>query len=626
MNKKQSNTSTSSSNKKLLFLFILANIWGIFYIIWRAMYTISYRTDKVTLIWSILLLSAEIFSLVIFTSFSLAVIKKDKNVLQKCELDLNNKELPSVDIFLCSLNEEEDILRQSLTACQNINYPNKKVYLLDDGKRPEMFDLTQEIGCNYITRDNNKGYKAGNINNAVKQTNGEFIVIFDADHVPVTSFISEIICHFDNEKVSLIQTPQHFFDLDPFQKNLFLERHINNEQELFYRIIEPGLANYGATICGGTNFIIRREHLEEAGGFPENTITEDFALSFKLASKGYKILYYNKPLATGKSTSTFREYIKQRSRWAKGNIQVIFNPLNLKYILKLSPMQAFFSVMGVTYFFYCFPRLIFILAPAFFLLFDLMPVHIVFYQIVLFQLVYFSLKVGFFILTSGRYRNFLFTDVYETATSPFMAGEILKLILIPPFIVKQKFFVTNKSSVNESYNLNLKYFIPIFIIFLMLVLATLKGVNDLSIRPEDTGAILVNIFWNTFNLILIIYALRVTIDRSETRRHVRIPARHQVEITNTHYNKAYRAITLNISETGALLISDILIPLEFFIESEMILPNNEKYLIEHIETIERDEEGYYLYRVKLKAAIEKTKDYWGLVDVMYSNSDFWDNK
>lgn len=302
-------------NKRLLVLLIVANLWGIVYILWRAVYTVNYLGDIYSLTWSILLLLAEIFSMVIFISFSLAVSRKDDYELPHCPVIPPDK-LPGVDIFVCSLNETEEILKPTLMAALNIDYPNKKVYLLDDGKRPEMFELTKKLGCNYITRETNKGYKAGNINNALKQTSGEIVIIFDADHIPVSTFIKDIICNFSDPKVALIQTPQHFFNLDPFQKNLGLQEYITNEQDLFYRVIEPGLATYNATICGGTNFFFRRQYVEKAGGFPEDTLTEDFAMGLKLETMGYKILYYNRPVATGKSTETFGEFIKQRSRWA----------------------------------------------------------------------------------------------------------------------------------------------------------------------------------------------------------------------------------------------------------------------------------------------------------------------
>lgn len=605
-------------NKKLLVLFIIANIWGCFYIFWRAFYTINYLNDFYSVFWSVLLLVAESFSMIVFICFSLAVIRKDDYVLPGQEHEtLMHDELPSIDIFVCSLNEEEEIVKPTLRAALNIDYPNKKVYLLDDGRRPHMFELAKKLGCYYVTRDNNIGYKAGNINNALKHSNGELILVLDADHVPVSTILKELVGNFKEENVALIQTPQHFFNLDPFQKNLHFEKYVTNEQDLFYRVIEPGLSCWNATICGGTNFIVTRKHLEEAGGFPEDTLTEDFALSLILESKGYKILYYNKPLCSGKSTETFEEYIKQRSRWARGNLSSVFSFGNLKYLLKLNPIQIFFKVTGVSYFFYPFARLVFIFSPIVFIFFGLISVAAVIYQLVFFQISYFILKVMFFVFTARKYRNFLFTDVYESATSPFLALELIKFFLVPPFIKKPKFVVSDKKSIYEKIPFNIKYFLPLLIITAILFCGEVKAIYDLYNDPVSPGGIAVNIFWNTFNLLVMVYALRVTFDRPEFRRNVRIPVRHEVTIFNNK-GQHYNAYTVNMSQGGALLTSRDYIPEEFLADCRIKFPECEEMKLEYIETISTKNE--FLYRIKFDSLEEED----GFIKSMFNNSNAWD--
>lgn len=611
-------------NKNLLILLIVANVWGIAYITWRTVYTVNYLGDIYSLSWSILLLLAEIFSMMIFISFSLAASRKEDYQLPHCPVKPIEK-MPSIDIFVCSLNEEEEIVKPTLMAALNIDYPNKKVYLLDDGRRAEMFELTKKLGCNYITRQTNKGFKAGNINNALKQTNGEIVIIFDADHIPVSTFIKDIVCNFSDPDVALIQTPQHFFNLDPFQKNLGFQKYVTNEQDLFYRVIEPGLATYNATVCGGTNFFFRRQYVEKAGGFPEDTITEDFALGLKLEIMGYKILYYNKPVATGKSTETFGEYIKQRSRWARGNLSVIFNFDNFKNLLKLNFLQIFFKISGVSYFFYPFARLIFILSPAMFILFDLITVNAIIYQIATFQVFYFIFKIWFFIITSGRYRHFLFTDVYETATSPFLAKDIAEMFLIPSFIKKQKFLVTDKSDSDKPSSIDLKFFLPVFLLFLFLLFTESSAIWKINFTEADPGPLAVNIFWNTYNLIIMMYALRVVIDRKEKRESLRIPVRQEVVIINENKEK-FTAHTVNISQTGALLISIQKIPEGFLTGAHIILPGCEEMGLELVEKNEQDNQN--LYQVKFNSLCKDDICYWNqdvcLIDNIYKNSDEWE--
>lgn len=628
---------------KLSALMFLALTFGLFYIFWRSFYTLNFNNGYFSTIWSFVLLSAEAYSLLIFVSFSLAVAKNANTIISSPKelykpfyyLD----EWPTVDVFVTSYNESIDIVKDTLIACMKMDYPNKRVYLLDDGRRAKMLELTKELGCNYITRNNNKGYKAGNLNNALKQTDGEIIVIFDADHVPVSTFLKETVGFFENEKLALLQTPQYFLNLDPFQKNLNLERHISNEQELFYKVIEPGLAEYDSTICGGTNFLARRKYVEEAGYFPENTITEDFALSLRLQSLGYKVSYYNKPLATGLSVETFSDYIKQRSRWAKGNIQAILDPTNYKNLFKLKPLQFFFNFMGAFYFLYSFPRMIFILSPILFILCGVMPVKAVVYQIAIFQSTYFAFKILFFQFTAGRYRHFLFTDVYESATSLFMSIDLLKMFLIPNFILKQKFIVTNKS--NIKYQKEYLYYIPLFILASLVIITILKGFYFLFISKEfNPGSVWVNIFWSVYNLAAILFAIKVTTNKPEIRKHIRVPVKTKVKLYN---EKGYVHIlnTVNISKTGALLINKDPIQENFFVDSYLVFPGcgiknlhskqktqtateSPGYKVELIATYKKGKQ--YYYRIKLDECPHKQCSIYEncKIENMFMNSNNWD--
>jgi cellulose synthase (UDP-forming) len=373
-----------------IFLFFSAVlIIGVSYVTWRWMYTLNLYTSSLTTFWSYTLCIAEILTLIVFTNFGLILFKANqlektgpdnklqqdysKDVFRDGELITFKNYCPSVDIFICTLNETADMLSTTISACKNINYPNHKVYILDDGRREEIKKLTQMLGCNYITRTTNKGFKAGNINNALEQTDGEIVVIFDADHIPASTFLKETIYNFIDEKVALVQTPQHFCNPDAFQKNLEMSEFLANEQDLFYRIIEPSLNEFDSVFCGGTNILIRRKHLESVGNFPENTITEDSLLGLEFHAAGYKVVYYNRPISVGLAASSFEEYIKQRCRWAKGNVQIITNPSNWKYYLKLNMTQAFFYLSGVLYFFTPIARLVYLCAPLLFLFFDVSP-------------------------------------------------------------------------------------------------------------------------------------------------------------------------------------------------------------------------------------------------------------
>ena len=114
------------------------------------------------------------------------------------------------------------------------------ILLLDDGRRPEIAELCRRLGVNYIDREDNRGAKAGNLNNALGRTSADFVATFDADHVPVSSFLAETLGHFRDARVAQVQSAHHFFNPDLFQDRLRSQEYIANEQDMFYHIVQPG--------------------------------------------------------------------------------------------------------------------------------------------------------------------------------------------------------------------------------------------------------------------------------------------------------------------------------------------------------------------------------------------------
>jgi cellulose synthase (UDP-forming) len=106
-----------------------------------------------------------------------------------------------------------DILKRTLVGCINLEYPKGrfKVDVLDDGHRDETRELATSLGCAYLRHpDRSLHAKAGNLNHALKQSDGELVAMFDVDHVPVTSFLKETVGFFQNPTVAFVQTPHHF--------------------------------------------------------------------------------------------------------------------------------------------------------------------------------------------------------------------------------------------------------------------------------------------------------------------------------------------------------------------------------------------------------------------------------
>ena len=96
---------------------------------------------------------------------------------------------PLVDVFICTYNEEEAILEQTILGAMAMQHPNYRVWVCDDGRRPWLEELCTRLGCGYLKRSDNAHAKAGNINDALQVLSQlpdppEFISILDADFVP----------------------------------------------------------------------------------------------------------------------------------------------------------------------------------------------------------------------------------------------------------------------------------------------------------------------------------------------------------------------------------------------------------------------------------------------------------
>lgn len=636
----------NKKNLTTLFIFVFFStvfILGITYVTWRWMYTLNLFTSPFTTFWSYSLCIAEILTLIVFTNFGLILLKSSrlektvpnnklqqdyyKDVYHNGELLTFKNYCPSVDIFICTLNETVDMLSTTISACKNIDYPNHKVYVLDDGRREEVKELTELLECNYITRQTNKGYKAGNINNALSLTNGEIVVIFDSDHVPASTFLRETVYNFIDGNVALVQTPQYFCNPDAFQKNLELPHFLSNEQDIFYRVIEPSLNEFDSVFCGGTNILINRKLLASVGNFPENTITEDSLLGLEFHAHGYKVIYYNRPIAVGLAASSFEEYIKQRCRWSKGNVQIIRNPANWKYYFKLKPQQAFFYLSSLLYFFTPIARLIYLSAPVLFLFFDISPILILFYQIFIFQMSYFFLKFTFMFAAKIRINNVILADVYDLVTSIFTIGGILQTMLIPPALAKFKFAVTKKefNASKTSYT----YKLPLVIIFSILILAEFQGIYDiLYSEPYSVLAVVANLFWNSTNIIIMYFALKVVSEKPEKRLFQRVKVDDELILEDEKHHKFTTRVN-DISKSGVSFVA----PDEFKNTSSKEFETNIDKEDNEIDLLNcKETKGKYVCKsifrkpialFKLtKRAVQHLDNY---VKFAYKNPDKWDD-
>lgn len=243
--------------------------------------------------------------------------------------------LPRVAILIATYNETLDVLERTIVGALALNHPAKEVIVLDDGRRDWLRDYCARQGVRYLTRADNKGSKAGNINNALRVLGEDlqppsFVAVLDADFVPHRGFISRTLALFHDPTVGLVQTPQHFFNADPVQHNLGLSRSYPDEQRFFFDHMQASRDAWDVAICCGTSSMMRWTALQQIGGFPTDSVTEDFLLTVALQTRGYRTVYLNEPLTEGLAPEGLKEYVTQRARWCLGQMQIVrsrFGPL-----------------------------------------------------------------------------------------------------------------------------------------------------------------------------------------------------------------------------------------------------------------------------------------------------------
>ena len=295
--------------------------YGLYYLVWRIGWTLN-----LSALWLALpLVAAEAmgfidFCLFLFMSWHIPGLKSEPP-----------PEGLSVDVYITTYNESTEILRSSILGAVNMRYPHA-TYVLDDGARADVAALAKALGARYIARSEHEHAKAGNINHALTETSGDFIAVFDADHVPHPQFLERTLQYFTEERVALVQTPQEFYNLDSIQHASAKhegEAHWH-EQALFYRVIQPGKDRSNAAFWCGSSAVLRRSALEAIGGVATETITEDILTTIKLHAAGWRTAYHNEILATGIAPDDLDAFLTQRKRWAQGAMQILrsrYNPL-----------------------------------------------------------------------------------------------------------------------------------------------------------------------------------------------------------------------------------------------------------------------------------------------------------
>jgi cellulose synthase (UDP-forming) len=226
---------------------------GANYLIWRWVVSVNWAAWPI----AVPLILAETYSFVDACLFGLTVWR-----LRERGPAPPPAEDATVDVFITTYNEPIELVMETALAAKDIRWPHE-TWVLDDGAREDMRAAAEAAGIGYITRsedwsDKPRHAKAGNLNNALFRTYGEFLLILDADQIPDPEILHRTLGWFRDPQVALVQTPQWFHNVDEADV-------LGSQAPLFYGPIQQGKDGWNAAFFCGSNAILRREALMQIG-------------------------------------------------------------------------------------------------------------------------------------------------------------------------------------------------------------------------------------------------------------------------------------------------------------------------------------------------------------------------
>ena len=478
------------------------------------------------------LLLSEAFILVHGIGYILEILKitfREKSFIEK-EYLLRTK--PKVAVVIPSYNEPIAILERTITACYNMSYEKKYIFLLDDtryeqeGKEVEKLqDYKKQIEelCKKwkigLFRRKWRGAKAGIINDFLslireKPKKGfvyknfdkkidlseiKYLSVFDADQNPFIDFLEPLVARLeDNPKLAFIQTPQYYTN---FEKNK-VAKASGLQQAIFYEFICEGKSVSDAMFCCGTNVVFRIEALEDIGGFDEKSVTEDFATSLKFHLNKWSTRYFSKVGAFGMGPEDLGSYFKQQYRWALGTIGLLKSIFFefLKNPKKMILVRWWEYFLSGTYYLIGFVFFVLMVCPILFLLFNV-PSYFADIK------VYAAIFIPYFIIAMFIYFGTLRKRGYSA--KDLLSGQLL---LTQCFLVymrascdafigkKKKFEITIKG---ESKSLPFIALWPQVLMSILCFIAIIWGLNRIIYEKHYIFALSANIFWCLYNFVIL---------------------------------------------------------------------------------------------------------------------------
>jgi cellulose synthase (UDP-forming) len=391
----------------------------------------------------------------------------------------------SADVFITTYGEPVDVIRRTVEAARDIRGEHQ-TWILDDGRSPEVEALAAEVGVNYLTRPDNVGAKAGNINHALTRTTGEFYLILDADFVPSPDILVETVPFMADDQVAFVQTPQVYGNI-----HNFISRGAGYMQTVFYSLIQPGKNRFNAAFCVGTNVLFRRSAIQKIGGMYAQSKSEDVWTSLRLHQEGYRSVYIPTILAIGDTPETIEAYTKQQVRWATGAFEILFRnmPLLDRRLTLDQRLQYFgtstFYLGGVVTF-------LLLLLPTLQIYLGLTPINpsMPVWQWALYYLGFYGMQIVVAVYTIGSFR-------WETLLLSTVSFPLYLRALFNALSRRDRaWHVTGRAGrANSPFN----YIVPQTLMWAFLLATSIVGIFVV----EWTATVSIALFWNVLNTLVL---------------------------------------------------------------------------------------------------------------------------
>ena len=394
---------------------------------------------------------------------------------------------PTIDVFITVYGEPLEIVLVTIRSARDMAVEHR-TWVLDDGDSDEVRDAAAREGVGYLRRKEHLHAKAGNINAALRRTDGEFVVILDADHVPSPDFLVRALPHMQDTGVAFVQTPQAF----PSAKGLVAEGSAES-QKIFYELVLPGRNYFNAVFCVGTNVIFRRVALEEIGGMYTASNSEDIWTSIELHRRGWRSFFVPEVLARGLAPDSLLSYFKQQFRWAYGAFEVLlrgglFRGKGLNFDQRFQYMLA-----GVNYML-SLAALILMCLPAVYLLFGLSPIRSDISTWLVHYAPFYLLIVLVTVMQLGGFKP------SAIVTSIGAAPVHVKALVMAIFKRKVRWTVTNAGPTGLP---GVELVLPHVTLLLLNAVAVAVGISMLSLRGTDLAAVGLSVVWAAIYVVVL---------------------------------------------------------------------------------------------------------------------------